>query len=131
MSRLFRCFALCLSVLLVVPVEAEAASFRKELKNALKRGPKDNSTTFVLHISGETIEITAADFDTWEAHLFEIGGSETFPNPWDFFPSHIEMYKGSGDTKHNIMINLIDAAYYRMDIDKEEGGWRYEFHIYY
>ena len=131
MSRLFRCLALCLSLLLVVPVEAEAASFQKELRNALKRGPKDGHTKFVLHMASETIEITAADFDSWDGLLMGMVVDGRPPNAWDFFPSHIEMYKGSGDSKHNIMINLDIATYYRMDIDKIDGKWHYDFHIYY
>jgi len=94
-----------------------AADFIKELENSINR--KDCKVTYTLHI-GEKVQVfTGHDFTSGE--IVDKGG----------VPMFFEMYKGSGDKKQNIMININNAVYYKLNIEKVMGVWEYDFHFYY
>lgn len=120
MSRLLALSA-TLGLLLCSVAPAHAAGFEKELTNALARGEKGKADTLlVLHPSGgDAVEITPADFESYEIHMD------------GHIPVAIEMYAGKGKKKNDIWINLMRATYWRMDIEKIDGKWNYEFHFYF
>lgn len=130
MTRLHSTFAgLALLFSLVMPGQADAADFIKELKNATKRGARDKAdTTFVLHHSnGEETSLSGSDYETFTLRWMERGDGSFS----DEYPMFLELYKGSGEKKHNIMINIASATYYKLDIEEIDGRWRYDFHFYY
>jgi len=115
--------ALAVATLFVVP--AEAGSMMTELENAAKLGTKDgpkaDQVQFTLHFGTETepIVITGRDFKSFEVHSK------------NDVPTHMELYSGSGDEKHNILINIDAANYYRLNISKKYKEWHYDFHFFF
>lgn len=103
---------------------ASAGSMLTEMTNALKLGEKggteDDLVSFALHFGKEDpVVVTGRDFETWK--LFEHDGT----------PVKIELYAGEGSEKHNILINVGEARYYRLNIAKRGGEWHYDFHFYF
>ena len=97
---------------------AFAADFIKELENSI--GRKECKGTYTLHFGdGKEQIFTGNDFST--GGIIEKGG----------VPIYFELYKGGGDKKQNIMININNAIYYKLNIEKVMGVWEYDFHFYY
>ena len=120
MFRRLAPFAAVLLLAAALPSLAHAAGFVKELENALKRGGDSAKTTLVLHpAGGEEVVLTADDYESYEIHL---DGE---------LPVALEMYAGKGAKKHDIWINLSRCTYWRMDIEKIDKKWNYDFHFYY
>ncbi|MES2622050.1 MAG: hypothetical protein V4615_14460 [Bacteroidota bacterium] len=95
-----------------------AADFIKELENSINR--KECKVTYTLHMGdGKEQIFTGHDFSS--GGIIEKGS----------IPIYFEMYKGSGDKKQNIMININNAIYYKLNIEKVMGVWEYDFHFYY
>ena len=114
---------LCLFAVATQP--AVAGSMMTELTNAAKLGsndgPKADRVKFTLHFGteAEPIVITGRDFESFELH--ERSG----------VPTHLELFAGSGEEKHNILINIDASKYYRLNILKEYKEWHYDFHFYF
>ncbi len=110
---------LCLTLAVVLfSCTAFAADFIKELENSINR--KECKVTYTLHMGdGKEQVFTGHDFTS--GGIVEKGG----------IPIYFEMYKGSGDKKQNIMININNAIYYKLNIEKVMGVWEYDFHFYY
>lgn len=97
-----------------------AGSFISELENSIERASKGSKVEYILHLTnGEDYTITGHDFTK--------GSIEKKGD----IPLYFELYKGSGDKKQNIMINIQNAIYYQLFIEKDMGVWNYEFHFYY
>lgn len=97
-----------------------AGSFIAELENSIERARKGSKVEYILHLTnGEEYIITGHDFTK--------GSVERKGD----IPLYFELYKGSGDKKQNIMINIQNAIYYQLYIEKDMGVWDYEFHFYY
>ena len=97
---------------------AIAGDFIKELENSINR--KECKVTYTLHLSdGKEQVFTGHDFSS--GGIIEKGG----------IPIYFEMYKGSGEKKQNIMININNANFYKLNIEKVMGVWEYDFHFYY
>jgi hypothetical protein len=114
--------ALSLALFLATP--AHAGSMLKELTNAAALGqgdgPKDDQVTFTLHFGGgDPVVVTGRDYDSFEMHERE------------GVASALELFAGKGDEKHNILINIDGARYYRLNVAKKYGEWHYEFAFYY
>lgn len=109
----------------LVAAPASAGSMMTELSNAAKQGSKGGMkaelVTFTLHFGtgAEPIVVTGADYESYELH--EQGG----------VPTHLELFAGSGSEKHNILINIDAARYYRLNIEKVDKDWRYDFHFFF
>jgi hypothetical protein len=97
---------------------AFGADFIKELENSISR--KECKVTYTLHM-GDSKEQVFTGHDFSSGGIVEKGG----------IPIYFEMYKGSGDKKQNIMININNAIYYKLNIEKVMGVWEYDFHFYY
>lgn len=115
-----------LVLLLAVPVGiARAGSMMTELANALKLGEGDGTSddliSFTLHFGTETepVVVTGRDFQSFK--VFEQDGT----------PIKVELYAGQGTEKHNILINIASAKYYRLNVAKRANEWHYDFHFYY
>lgn len=104
---------------------ADAGSMVKELSNAAAlgagEGPKDDQVSFTLHFGGnaEPLVVTGRDYDSFELH------------EEDGVPRQLELYAGKGEEKHNILINIAGARYYRLNVAKKYGEWHYDFHFHY
>lgn len=97
-----------------------AASFIAELENSLARAQKGSKVEYILHLpNGKEHVITGYDFS--KGNLIRKGD----------IPLYFELFKGSGEKKQNIMINLQNATYYELFIEKNLGIWDYVFHFYY
>ncbi|MCP4892777.1 MAG: hypothetical protein GY911_03060 [Actinomycetales bacterium] len=120
---LILCATLAVAVLATQP--AWAGSMMTELENAAKLGSKDgpkaDQVKFTLHFGtdSETIAITGRDFDSFKLH------------DRDGVPTHLELFAGSGEEKHNILINIDASTYYRLNIVKQYKEWHYDFHFYF
>ncbi len=112
---------LFLVVLLTVAVVVSfAGSFITELENSIDRAHKGSQVEYVLHFqNGNKKIITASDFKT--------GNLVSYKDR----PLYFELFKGRGDLKSNIMINLTTPIYYKLDIEKVNGKWNYVFNFYY
>jgi hypothetical protein len=117
-----------LVVLTLVALTAQpalAGSMMTELTNAAKLGSHDGlraeRVQFTLHFGTQTepIVITGHDFESFELH--DRSG----------VPTHLELFAGSGEEKHNILINIDAAKYYRLNILKENKEWHYDFHFFF
>ena len=106
------------AVILMAASSVFAADFIKELENSI--GRKECKVTYTLHM-GESKEQIFTGHDFTSGGIIEKGG----------IPIYFEMYKGSGDKKQNIMININNAIYYKLNIEKVMGVWEYDFHFYY
>ncbi len=110
---------------LMVAGTASAGSMMKELTNAArmgeKDGPKDDQVKFTLIFGGgeAQVEITGRQYESYELH------------ERDGVPTQLELFSGSGEEKHNILINIEAARYYRLEIKKQYGEWHYDFQFYY
>ncbi len=103
---------------------ASAGSMIKEMTNAAKLGEgsgvSDDQVSFTLHFgTEEPVVITGADFETFKL----IDDDDT--------PQTLELYSGKGSEKHNILINIEAARYYRLNIAKDGGKWHYDFQFYF
>lgn len=106
------------TVFLVASLSGFGADFIKELQNSIKR--TDGHATYTLHFeNGDKKIYTRNDFTSGE--IVERGG----------VPQYFQMYNGSGDKKQNYLINLNNAVYYELHIEKIAGEWEYDFHFYY
>ncbi len=114
--------ALCLSLAFAVGNPVQANNFVKELTHALERG-LDGNTQFVLHMgNGDAITLSGDDYDSFRFY---------YRDQVREMPSVIELYAGSGKKKANAMINVADAAYYRLEIEKKGGEWVYTCHFWF
>ncbi|MES2644306.1 MAG: hypothetical protein V4850_32775 [Myxococcota bacterium] len=117
--------AVAFLALLTLPSRSDAGAMVKELRNGAALGegdgPKDDQVSFTLHFGTgtEPIVVTGRDYQSFE--LFERDG----------VPTQLELYHGKGDEKHNILINLEAAKYYRLNVAKKYDEWHYEFAFYY
>lgn len=123
---IIRTFAvLSCMALLALPTRSEAGGMVKELRNGAALGegdgPKDDMVPFTLNFgtNSEPIVVTGRDYQSFE--LFEKDG----------VPVQLELYHGKGDEKHNILINLQSAKYYRLNVVKKYDQSHYEFAFYY
>lgn len=99
-----------------------ANNFVKELTHSLERG-LDGGTRFTLHLAnGDEVKLSGADYESFRFYYRDAERE---------VPSVIELYSGSGAKKHNIMLNVFQASYYRLDIEKVGGEWIYDFHFYF
>lgn len=104
----------------IILSNAYAGSFIDELRNSLERSKKGSKVEYILHLSGG-VEHTITGHDFTSGEVVKKGD----------IPLYFELYKGSNDKKHNIMINLQNASYYQLFIEKDMGVWDYTFHFYY
>lgn len=118
--------SLLLSALLLslIAAPASAGSMMKELTNAAKlgegSGAADDQVSFTLHFgTEEPVVVTGRDFESFK--LIEK----------DDTPYKLELYAGEGSEKHNILINIGAARYYRLNIAKKYGEWHYDFQFYF
>ena len=99
---------------------AYSADFITELKISIKRAQDGSNVKYNLHLpNGEIKKFTGRDFIKG---VIVIRGD---------IPLYFELYKGKGYKKLNIMINLQNAVYYKLDMEKIAGEWEYDFHFYY
>ena len=99
---------------------AYSGTFINELELSIERALRGNKVEYVLHLpDGKEQIFTAADFTS--GRIIERGG----------IPLYFELYKGAGLKKHNIMVNLQNANYYKLNIEKVFDRWEYSFHFYY
>jgi hypothetical protein len=104
---------------------AHAGSMLTEMTNALKTGEgdgaEDDLVEMTLHLGGsaEPVKITGRDYQSFK--IFENDGT----------PVKLELYHGEGSEKHNILINIAAARYYRLNVVKRAGEWHYDFSFYY
>jgi hypothetical protein len=97
-----------------------AGGFIAELENSIARAGKGSKVEYILHLTnGKEHTITGHDFTSGK--LAREGNA----------PLYFELFKGSGDKKQNFMINLQNATYYELFIEKNMGIWNYTFHFYY
>lgn len=109
---------LLVAALLISTLSGFGADFIKELQNSINRS--DGRATYTLHFAnGDQKVYTRSDFTSGE--IVERGG----------VPQYFQMYNGSGDKKQNYLINLNNAVYYELHIEKVGGEWVYDFHFYY
>jgi hypothetical protein len=114
---------LLLPLLLAAP--AHANSMLKEMTNAVELGAGDSArdelVRFTLHFGAEEpVVVTGKDYDTFKIFASDEG-----------LPTQLELYAGKGEEKHNILINVAAARYYRLNIEKRGRDWEYDFHFYY
>lgn len=110
-------FLLTLS-LLILSTTVFAGDFLRELENSIKC--RDCPVTYTLHLADGTEKVfTNMDFSS--GNVVTQSG----------VPYFLELYEGAGEKKHNIMINISQAVWYRFDIEKSGGKWAYDFHFYY
>jgi hypothetical protein len=94
--------------------------FIYELEKSIERAQKGSKVEYTLHMAGGVEKIfTGADFT--DGNLVRSGDT----------PLYFELFKGQGDKKHNIMVNLRTPIYYKLDIEKVNNVWNYTFHFYY
>lgn len=100
-----------------------AGSMSTEVNNALSTGQGDGTADDLvvinLHFGAEVQTITGRDYQSFK--VFEVDGT----------PSKIELYHGQGTEKHNILINVSAARYYRLNMAKRGGEWHFDFDFYY
>ncbi|TVR40957.1 MAG: hypothetical protein EA392_02845, partial [Cryomorphaceae bacterium] len=95
-----------------------AGDFLRELQSSIKCN--SCGVTYTLHLAdGSEKVFTNLDFTSGNV-VVQSG-----------VPYFLELYHGSGSKKHNIMINISQAVWYRFDIEKLDGQWNYDFHFYY
>src|SRR5690554_1203913 len=95
-----------------------AGGFLPELENSIRC--RKCPVTYTVHLSDGTEQVfTNSDFTSGSV-VVQCG-----------VPYFLELYHGSGEKKHNIMINISQATWYRFDIEKVGGEWKYDFHFYY
>ena len=111
---------LTIAAFLFILTTSYAGSFIEELENSLERARKGSKVQYILHLGkGEEHIITGQDFTSGEV----IRKGE--------IPLYFELNKGKGDKKYSIMINLQNAKYYQLFVEKDMGEWEYIFHFYY
>jgi hypothetical protein len=113
-----------LSVFFAVTTSAHANSMLKEMSNAVELGsgdgPKDELVSFTLHFGADKpVVVTGKDYDSYKLYQTED------------LPTQLELYAGKGDDKHNILINIAAARYYRLNIAKKDKDWHYDFEFYF
>lgn len=105
---------------------AFAGSMLKEISNAVDLGAGDDPArdalvTITLHFGSDApVVVTGADYDSYKLYQTEQG-----------VPTQLELYAGRGDEKHNILINIESARYYRLNVSKADHDWHYGFEFYY
>lgn len=104
---------------------AYAGSMLKEISNAVALGAGDGAdddlVSFALHFGAEApVIVTGHDYDSFKLYQTEQG-----------VPTSLELYAGKGDEKHNILINIEAARYYRLNVSKADHDWHYAFEFYY
>ena len=115
MKRIVLVFAL-----LLIVSSAFSRDFIYELEKSIARAQAGSEVEYVLHFgNGQQQMFTGADFTSGK--LMRNGAN----------PLYFELFKGKGEKKHNIMINLRNPIYYKLDIEKSNGVWNYSFHFYY
>lgn len=109
---------LLILLLLTSSAPSFAGDFLAELQNSIKC--RDCPVTYTLHLADGTEKVfTNSDFSS--GNVVTQSG----------VPYFLELYQGAGIKKHNIMINISQAVWYRFDIEKVSGQWTYDFHFYY
>jgi hypothetical protein len=104
---------------------AYAGSMLTEMTNALKVGEGDGAEDDLVLITlnfgagQEPVTITGRDYQSFK--IFDEGGT----------PVKMELYHGEGSEKHNILVNVAAARYYRLNIAKKAGEWHYDFSFYF
>lgn len=105
---------------LLITSTISAGNFITELKNSIERAHKGSKVEYILHFqNGKVKKITASDFKGGEIITYKDR------------PLYFELFKGHGNKKSNIMINLTNPIYYKLDIEKVNGKWNYIFNFYY
>ncbi len=110
---------------LILSTPATAGSMLTEMSNALKAGEgdgaEDDLIEMTLHFGGTTepVRITGRDYQSFK--IFENDGT----------PTKLELYHGEGSEKHNILVNIAGARYYRLNVVKKAGEWHYDFQFHY
>ncbi len=94
--------------------------FIYELAKSIERAQKGSKVEYTLHLAGgEVKKFTGSDFTS--GNLVRTGDT----------PLYFELFKGQGDTKYNIMVNLRTPVWYKLYIEKVNDLWNYSFHFYY
>jgi hypothetical protein len=113
-------------LLALLAAPASANSMLKEMSNAVELGSgtdaeRDAQVSFSLHFGSEKpVVVTGADYDTYKLFQSEEG-----------LPTQLELYAGKGEEKHNILINISAARYYRLNVEKQGRDWHYDFEFYF
>jgi hypothetical protein len=94
--------------------------FIYELAKSIDKAQKGSKVEYILHMPGG-IEKTFTGADFTSGNLVKAGE----------IPLYFELFKGQGDEKYNIIVNLRTPIYYKLDIKKENDLWNYSFHFYY